>query len=88
MGLGSHLENGKSGIRVFDRRHSTIGVDRLIGFFLHVWEIQHFVLVLETEFFEDNGSLPRVGALEQSVNKCKGGGSYEQRGSPGHGHRE
>jgi hypothetical protein len=64
MGLGAHLENGKSGIRVFDRWHSTIGVDRLIGFFLHVWEIQHFVLVLKTEFFEDNGGLPRVGALE------------------------
>lgn len=64
MELGAHLPDDKSSIRVFDRWHSPIRVDRLVGLFLHVWEFYHFVLILETELFEDDGGLPRIWALE------------------------
>ncbi len=60
---GSHLENGEAGVGVFDGWHAAVGVNGLVGVFLHIGVIHHLVLVLEAKFLEDDGDLPWVGAL-------------------------
>lgn len=59
---GARLPQLDARVRVFNCRHTAVGVDRLVRFLLHVRGLNHLVRKRDVELLEDHGHLPGVGA--------------------------
>jgi len=59
---GARLPQRDACIRVLDCRHTSVRVDQLVRFLLHVWELDHLERIRDVELLEDHGHLPGVGA--------------------------
>lgn len=59
---GARLPQGDARIGVLNCRHTAIGVDRLVRFLLHVWELDYFDRVRDVKLLEDHGRLSGIGA--------------------------
>jgi len=69
---GSAFPHFHSGVGVFDSGYTTVGVDGLERLLLEVGELHELGLVREVELVEEDGDLPRVGAL--SMERVRYGG--------------
>lgn len=59
----SYLEQSNTRIRILERGKSAIRIGRDKRFLLQDAEIEEFLMIWNTEFFENDGDFPWVGAL-------------------------
>lgn len=59
---GARLPQRDARIRVLNCRHTAVGVDRLVGFLLHVRKLKELKGIRDIELLEDHGNLPGIRA--------------------------
>jgi len=67
---GAALPQREARVRVLERRHAAVGVQLFERGRLQLGELLHFGFVGEVQFVEDDGDLPRVGALVEEKMVC------------------